>query len=208
MRMAPRKTRVRLVSSRGHLYAQEVRYEWDRTRQRGITQVIRTLGPMAPLRRPSVGGLDPTEIWLRLELQKKDRSQTRARPPPSKMRLASTENAKLSGASVIAEEADPQSAGTSRGRRSLTGIRGVESFDQRVLEFVCQSNGEATRATVFEAVKAAGIPRPNHRQSLRRHVSFALTRLFRQRTVTRTGSGGRGNPYQYNCRPQPPIRCV
>lgn len=198
--MAPEKTRVRLVSSRGHLYAQEVRYEWDRARKRGKTHVIRTLGPMAPLRRPTVGGLNPAEIWLRLEIQKNDRKQSRKRLTAPKMQDAVSGDPRPPGTIVIAEGSDQHVAGTSRGRRTLTGILGVESFDHRVLQCIRQLSGVATRASVFEAVRAAGIPRPNHRQSLRRHVSFALTRLFRQLRVTRTGSGGRGNPYHYACR--------
>jgi len=199
--MAPQKTRIRLVSSRGHLYAQEVRYEWDRTSQRGITHVIRTLGPMTPLRRPAVGGLDAGEIWLRLKLQREERSRARRPRLPFRTEHVAVDEAPSAERAIASDEPSPRITLTPPGRRSLTGSLGLGSFDNRVLRCVRQLGGQGTRSGVFEAVQTAGIPRPNHRQSLRRHVSFALTRLFRQKKVTRAGSGGRGDPYRYSSPP-------
>ncbi len=197
--MAPQKTRIRLVSSRGHLYAQEVRYEWDRIRQRGITHVIRTLGPMAPLRKATVGGLDTGEIWLRLKLQREERSKARRLPPSYRTKAAVP--AASADQTFAAEETGKRATEVPAGRRSLTGSLGLESLDQKVLQCVRQQGGQATRAGVFEALRAAGIARPNHHQSLRRHVSFALTRLFRREQVARTGSGGKGDPFRYHSLP-------
>jgi hypothetical protein len=161
--------------------------------------VIRTLGPMAPLRRPTVEGLDPAEIRLRLEIQKSNRSQARLPPPSSLPQLIPVKSAPSSESAGISGESNQHVAGMPSGGGSLTGSTGLESFDLRVLQCVRQLGGQPTRAKVFEAVRAAGILRPNHHQSLRRHVSFALTRLFRAKAVARTGSGGKSDPYRYSC---------
>jgi hypothetical protein len=47
--MGPRETKIRVVNSRGYAYIQEVKYIWDKERKRGMTKVIRHLGPKDPV---------------------------------------------------------------------------------------------------------------------------------------------------------------
>jgi hypothetical protein len=192
-------TRIRIISSRGHEYAQEVRYLWDRVRKRGVTKVIRTLGPVRPTRRLP-GRETPERIRELWKEQQEDRSRGSRRPADLRTN-SSSESAKK-----VPPEARETVPGRSRFRvkvaapqnaRSLTGRVGLDAFDRRILELIRQDGGFVTRASVTRSVMTAGVARPNHRQSIRRHVSFSITRLENGGLLARTGVGGRGEPFRY-----------
>lgn len=178
--------RIRVVTSRGHKYAQEVEYRWNRVLRRGETRVVRTLGPLAPLRRPSQGSLSPAEIQLRLRIQA-DAKQVSMLSSPQRgpetvtndARPLGTDPRRASETDVLEERSEKGSdlAGSGEGRFTFTGRAGLAAFDQEVEAIVLRAGRPLTRREVTGVVESQGIKRPNHRLSLRRHVSFALTRL-------------------------------
>lgn len=196
---APAKTRIRVVTSRGHQYAQEVRYEWDRERKRGVTRVLRTLGPLSPLRERDISRLSPDEIVSLIHEQEEGKRQARLR---TRTKPDSTENDHMS-ADVTGPErtvAHQREMNRSSGNpaHSLTGTKGLNLFDHSILDLVRTIGPNATRRSVLDAARRQGIERPNHHLSLRRHVSFSLTRLFKAAKVVRHGGGGPGALYSYS----------
>ncbi len=191
------RTRIRRVTSRGHQYAQEVLYEWDSRRGRGVTRVLRVLGPLTPVRRPTVGAVDPQVIADRIAAQTRSRDQSRESPgrsgrgpmprtlpPPPRNQPGTSPRLGHTSAEVLS--AFP-----------LTGDRGLERFDTRILALIRQHRRGATRAAIFKAASKARVARPSPDQSLRRHISFAITRLFRRRLLSRFGEGGARDPVMW-----------
>jgi hypothetical protein len=201
-----KKTRIRIISSRGHYYAQEVQYEWDKFRKRPRTHVFRTLGPVQSGRRLP-GRMAPEEIQ---ELWKAQREQQlreafvhKEQSPPLKPKVIPEVAAQPApGIGLATPKSSARTgSGTTRQGRSLTGQAGLEDFDGQVLDLIRQIQGFVTRRMVTKAVLSAGIDRPNHHQSIRRHVSFSLTRLHTRGMLTRKGMGGRGKEYNYHLKP-------
>lgn len=84
-----------------------------------------------------------------------------------------------------------------RAQLSITGSRGIEEFDRRTLALVKSVKDGVTRTDLFTLGRGAELQRPNHHLSLRRHLSFSLTRLHGLQLVERTGQGGKHAPYRY-----------
>ena len=196
--MAPRKTRIRVIDSRGHRYAQEVRYEWDPAKKRGVTHVLRSLGPVDSSLRSEGRRLAPEEIQKLLATQKAERSASR---PAQRVPRVVWLNGRVE-VHRDSPQADngpsPQNGEPVAAVLPLTGGARLERFDRRILEIVRGLGQNATRTSVFEVSRSEGLERPNHHQTLRRHVSFALTRLYRKGLVKRFGEGGVGHPYRYS----------
>jgi hypothetical protein len=203
-----KKSRIRIVSSRGHSYAQEVRYEWDKALKRGVTHVIRTLGPLETSRRLP-GRMAPERIqsfWEAQQTEKAEafrlRSESVKTPDFEGDRLGLNQPSSLPRLLVDASNAEPPSQ-VGNEPTSLTGKEGLDQFDGRIMRLVEQMDGLATRRRVTKAAATGGIARPNHHQSLRRHVSFALTRLHARGLLWRSGEGGKGHEYQYRPKESP-----
>jgi hypothetical protein len=196
------RTRIRIILSRGHYYAQEVLYRWDRNKKRGVTRVIRTLGPVNPT-RGFPGRVSPQQIRALWEVQQEEKARASSRVLDRSTRRLfqadeDVERHSSEGApQEIVEPADATLAARKRTGRSLTGREGLEEFDRKVLRLVGALGTPVTRLGLRRAVVQAGIPRPNHHQSIEKHVSFSLTRLHGVGFLSRTGTGGRGDMYRY-----------
>lgn len=188
--------RIRVVRSRGHDYAQEVVYEWDSRLKRGRTRVLRTLGPLRPRRGKKGEKTAAREIETRIRAQRRE----------SESRLPRThwpDSAKHEGAGTagrteltIAKSTEEKQPGWVP-RHSITGSKGVKDFDEQVLRYLQRSKRPQRRRDVYWAASRAGVRPPNARLSLRRHISFALTRLRNAGLIIELERPGIGGLLQY-----------
>jgi hypothetical protein len=136
------KVRIRVVNSRGHLYAQEVVYEWDPHRKRGITKVLSTLGALRPRRRVVRPSLKPGEIKARILSQMRaadyhdrvPRWPTAGSVPDEPSTAGQRRLARAEGPSKRAGRTPSGRGGT------ITGSEGLREFDVRVLRFARSSS--------------------------------------------------------------------
>ena len=199
--VSPQKTRIRVICSRGHLYAQEVWYEWDKSRKRGVTHVIRTLGPLSPTRKPVVGEGRLTPQVIRQLIIRKGGEHSQGE---QNLRATNVAQGLVPGPidSLQLTESTPPVRPT-RVPMQFTGSVGLGEFDEHILEIVRNSEGPATRDSVTKIAQRSGINPPSQQLPLRRHVGFSLFRLLKKGRIVRAGAGGRGNPYQYSIALEP-----
>jgi hypothetical protein len=175
-----------------------------------MTRVLRTLGPLQPRRRVVGSALGPREIRARVLSQERAPDYRRHLPrwPEATPLVQSTATEASRALNSGHSYTGPESRRTPshRGGR-ITGTVGLAEFDTRVLLFIRSANRAVTRGLVFEAAKRAGVDVPSEGLSLRRHISFSITRLESEGLLDKAGSGGKGDPYRYRvARPLTPVR--
>lgn len=188
--------RIRVVKSRGHEYAQEVVYEWNPRLKRGRTRVLRTLGPLRPRRRGKGNKAAAREIQTRIRAQRRESESRLPRTHwPDSTGHDETETVTRAGPPVATATDRTQTPIASR--HSITGSEGLEEFDEQVLRYLLKVKRPQRRRDVYWAASRAGVRPPNSRLSLRRHISFALTRLRNAGLIIELERSGIGGLLQY-----------
>jgi hypothetical protein len=177
-------TKIRRVRSRGHTYLQEVEYTWDRSRKRGITRIIRQLGPETPLNpnRYEQSVLDEGKARLReQERRSQSRREQRLWNPNARRQIGGHRGGR-----------------TAKQEPNLPPLLPDQELIERVYAVVRELAHGATRRVVFEVLKRSGNAPNEDERDARTHVGFALTMLSRSGRLIACAPLRRRGAYSYS----------
>ena len=171
--------RVRVIKSRGRTYLQQVEYHWDPVRKRGITRVVKHVGPKKPV--------NPDRYkWSRL---KSTRKQLKDERQERKFRAMQRDWQK----EKLRREEEYEAA-----RESLPPIAPGVPLVELVMKAVRSLPQGGSRRSIFAALKAAGDAPDEEERHARTHVGIALTGLLEAGRIRLVkGSGKPGDPFFY-----------
>lgn len=175
--------KLRQVRSRGHTYLQVVEYHWDPIKKRGITHVLRHLGPMEPERHVR---------------QKNDRLKfARAQIRQQRARWRLTKRARK------------EARRGSEDRQVYPALTPGPDLIEKVYSVICRLEKGGSRSQIFQGLIDAGDAPNEDERDARTHVGFAVTLLKeagRIRIVR--GSGLPRDPFVYVIGAKPALRRV
>lgn len=177
------ESRIRVVRSRGRSYLQEVTYEWDPIQKRGITRVLRHLGPEQPVNSERHRDWELVQGRARLWRERDRRARQGlirdGKTPP-----------------------DPPSARSDPAVPSRGPRRQVLTPSPNLITMVRESLGRlpkgGSRKEVAADLEARGLLPGDRIIEARTQVGFALTILARRGDLELQGLGERGNPQVFS----------
>ncbi len=170
------KARLRVVRCRGRIYIQEVLYYWDRTLKKGVTKVIRHIGPADPINHNRYAIAEISAARQRLYKERNERLSLEAKRKSNQK----TKNVK----------------------RQYYPLNPSEWMRRKVLEIVESEMYGITRNGVINKFEKDVHSRDIDEKSLPTIIGITLTALYRDKALGRSGNGIRGNPFVYKRAPR------
>ncbi len=160
---------IRIVKVRGRKYAQEVEYRWDPVKKVGKTIVLKHLGPLKPLNPERYINAN-----LNISTSKYRKRERRKNNPPIKKNI---------------EELN---------KSYLPPLTPPSDIIATVLKSVRESEELLSRKDLYNLISHNIQRRAEDPLTLKMHIGFALTILYREGKLSRTGKGNPGDPYLYS----------
>ncbi len=165
------KTKLRMVSCRGRSYIQEVSYYWDKESKRGVTRIIKHLGPANPINKSKHPVADIMAAKLRLNEERNERLSREAK-----------REKREKGRSV---------------KRQHYSLDPPEDMLKKVLGIIENEPQGLGRTGAIGEFKLKYDDHTIDEKALAALIGISLTVLHRQKAIERLGGGVRGNPFTY-----------
>ena len=165
------RARLRVVRSRGRIYIQEVLYYWDKELKKGVTKVIRHIGPADPKNHNRYAIAEISAARQRLYKERNERLSLEAKRKSNQM--------------------------TKKVKSKYYPLNPSEGMRRKVLEIVEREMYGVTRNNVVNKFEKEVDNQDVDEKSLPTIIGITLTALYREKAVGRSGKGIRGDPFVY-----------